>query len=218
MEKQLESRKKLSENQLPDLSFETKARNLGYENIAGVDEAGRGPLAGPVVVAAVVLTADLPCELEELNDSKKLTEKKRERLFGIIKKNVRAYRIQVISAKIIDQINILQATFLGMKQVIQKMSVEVNYILVDGNQYPFGDFPGEPIVRGDSQSLSIAAASVLAKVTRDRIMVGYDKRYPQWDFKKHKGYPTKNHRDAVHKFGLSPIHRRSFHIKKDISD
>lgn len=193
----------------PSLSYEQKAWKNGHQLVAGVDEAGRGPLAGPVVVAAVILgpSWDETCPL---NDSKKLSLAMRESLFDTIRKNVLAYRIVAISPKIVDRLNILQASLFGMERSVRELKTRPDYVLVDGNKYPSLDLPGEPIVKGDSLSMSIAAASILAKVARDRVMVGYNRVYPNWGFERHKGYPTVQHRNAVAEHGLSPIHRRSF--------
>ncbi|MBF0240079.1 MAG: ribonuclease HII [SAR324 cluster bacterium] len=198
-----------SPQNLPNLQIEQQAVSEGFRCIAGVDEAGRGPLAGPVVVAAVILGAHWDIS-HPLNDSKKLSEKQRELLFNIIRTQAQSYSIQVMSPAEIDKINILQATLTGMKLAVDKLRVHPDYVLVDGNQYPPLSIKGKTVVRGDAISMSIAAASVLAKVARDRIMKGWSKRYPEWDFEQHKGYPTAKHRQAIQIHGLSPIHRRSF--------
>lgn len=191
--------------------YENAARAKGFKAICGVDEAGRGPLAGPVCAAAVILPPD--CVIEGLNDSKKLSEKKREALFDVIKDKALAYSIAMASEKEIDEINILQATFLAMKRAVDSLSIKPDYILVDGNRDPLFDTETELVVKGDSLSASIAAASVLAKVTRDRFMLEIDKKYPQYQFSKHKGYGTKLHYEMIAEYGISDVHRRTF-LKK----
>ena len=194
-----------------DHSYEISAREKGYKFVCGIDEAGRGPLAGPVCAAAVILPEGI--EIEGLNDSKKLTEKKREKLFDIIKEKAVAYAIAFADEKEIDEINILQATFLAMKRAFDALEVKADYALVDGNRMPKLDSDGETIVSGDALSPSIAAASILAKVTRDRLMVEYDKKYPQYQFAKHKGYGTKVHTEAIKEHGPCDIHRLTFLTK-----
>ncbi len=191
--------------------YENAAREKGYKAICGVDEAGRGPLAGPVCAAAVILPPD--CVIEGLNDSKKLSEKKREALFDVIKNEALAYSIAMASEKEIDEINILQATYLAMKSAVDSLSIKPDYILVDGNRDPMFGTDTELVVKGDSLSASIAAASVLAKVTRDRFMLEIDKKYPQYQFSKHKGYGTKLHYEMIAEYGISDVHRRTF-LKK----
>ena len=180
----------------------------GYKAICGVDEAGRGPLAGPVVAAACILPID--CEIEGLNDSKKLTEKKREQLFEEIKEKAIAYSIASASNEEIDEFNILNATMLAMVRAIETLPKKADYALVDGNCIRNFPIPGMTIVKGDAKSPSIAAASILAKVTRDRLCMEMDEKYPEYNFKKHKGYPTKEHRELVIKYGPCPIHRKTF--------
>ena len=194
-----------------DYTFEHQAQEQGFSIVCGVDEAGRGPLAGPVCAAAVILPEGI--EIEGLNDSKKLTEKKREKLFDIIKEKAVAYAIAFADEKEIDEINILQATFLAMKRAFDALEVKADYALVDGNRMPKLDSDGETIVSGDALSPSIAAASILAKVTRDRLMVEYDKKYPQYQFAKHKGYGTKVHTEAIKEHGPCDIHRLTFLTK-----
>ena len=191
--------------------YENAARAKGFKAICGGDEAGRGPLAGPVCAAAVILPPD--CVIEGLNDSKKLSEKKREALFDVIKDKALAYSIAMASEKEIDEINILQATFLAMKRAVDSLSIKPDYILVDGNRDPLFGTETELVVKGDSLSASIAAASVLAKVTRDRFMLEIDKKYPQYQFSKHKGYGTKLHYEMIAEYGISDVHRRTF-LKK----
>ena len=189
----------------------TLERNLiigGSPIICGVDEAGRGPLCGPVVAAAVILPRDTV--LEGLNDSKKLTEKKREALFDIIKEKAIAYAIAEASPAEIDEINILNASMLAMRRAVTALPVKADFALIDGNCSRGFDIPTETVVKGDAKSASIAAASILAKVTRDRQCIELDKEYPEYNIAKHKGYPTKEHMDAVRKYGPAPIYRMSF--------
>lgn len=176
--------------------------------ICGVDEAGRGPLCGPVSVAAVIMPKGLV--IDGVNDSKKLTEKKREELFEIIIKNAIAYSIVFEDEKTIDEINILNATLLGMNKAINNLNPKADFALIDGNRNKGIEIPNKTIVKGDSRSHSIACASVLAKVARDRLLLEYDKKYPEYGFKNHKGYGTKAHYEAIEKYGILPIHRRSF--------
>ena len=192
--------------------YEHAAQEQGFELICGVDEAGRGPLAGPVCAAAVILPPDL--EIEGLNDSKKLTEKKRDALYDIITEKAVAYGIAMATEQEIDEINILQATFLAMRRAVEQLSVRPSFVLVDGNREPdLGDLPLKTVVKGDSLSANIAAASILAKVTRDRYMEMLDEQYPQYLFKVHKGYPTKKHVEALLEHGPSEVHRQTF-LKK----
>ena len=194
---------------MPDLEYEKAARKGGFNLICGVDEAGRGPLAGPVCAAAVILPEN--CEIEGLNDSKKLSEKKREELFPIIKEKAIAYAIAFGTVEEIEEVNILEATYIAMNRAIDSLEVSADYALIDGNRVPKGiKIPCETVVKGDSKSLSIAAASVLAKVTRDRLMLDFDKEYPQYKFAAHKGYGTKAHYEAIAEHGVCPIHRLSF--------
>ena len=174
---------------------------------AGCDEVGRGPLAGDVVAAAVILGPSIP---EGLNDSKKLTERKRERLFDEIKASAVAWSIGRASVEEIDRLNILNASLLAMKRAVESLSPLPDYVLVDGNKLPTWQFPAEAIVGGDGSIPCISAASVLAKVTRDREMLELDEKYPGYGLAKHKGYPTAQHLDALSRLGVAPIHRRSF--------
>ena len=183
--------------------------NVTY--ICGVDEAGRGPLAGPVCAAAVILPRDL--EIPGLTDSKKLTDKKRRELFPIIKEQAIAYGIGFASEQEIDEINILQATFLAMQRAIDQLEGKADMALIDGNRQKDFGLPAVTVVKGDSLSASIAAASVLAKVTRDDLMLEMAETYPEYGFEIHKGYGTKAHYEALRKYGASPIHRQSF-LKK----
>ena len=192
--------------------YELDAMEKGYDVICGVDEAGRGPLAGPVCAAAVILPRGI--EIEGLNDSKKLTDKKRRELYDIICEKAIAYGIAFADHKEIDEINILQATFLAMRRAVEQLSVKPQLALVDGNRDPLLDgIEVKTIVKGDSLSASIAAASILAKVTRDRYMEEQAEIYPQYGFSVHKGYGTKAHYAALTQYGACPIHRLSF-LKK----
>lgn len=193
------------------LEFEKQALMEGYSIVCGIDEAGRGPLAGPVVAAAVVLPQGH--FIEGLNDSKKLTEKKRETLFDIICTEAVSYGIGFASEGEIDEINVLQAAFLAMRRSFEALSVRPDIALIDGNQKPGLTVPERTVIKGDAKSASIAAASVLAKVSRDRYMKEVDAAYPQYRFAKHKGYGTKLHYEMIEKYGVSPVHRRSF-LKK----
>ncbi len=196
---------------MPDSSFENAARADGYSVICGIDEAGRGPLCGPVCAAAVILPPD--CVIDGLNDSKKLSEKKREVLFDVITDRAVSYGIAMATAKEIDEINILQATFLAMRRAVAALSVQPDCALIDGNGKPGLAMEQRTIVKGDSKSVSVAAASILAKVTRDRYMLLMDEQYPQFGFAAHKGYGTKLHYERIKQFGLCPEHRRTF-LKK----
>ena len=195
---------------MPDLFFEKNLVESGYKYVAGVDEAGRGPLAGPVVAAAVILPENFNCD--QLNDSKKLSPSKREKIYNelmnVDSKVISAF--SVIDEVVIDQINILRATHMAMAQASSNLSIEPSFVIIDG--MPIKDFPfnNESIIKGDSKSLSIAAASVIAKVERDRIMLNYSKKYPEYKFEKHKGYGTKLHLEALKEFGPCKIHRKSF--------
>ena len=192
-----------------DYTHESAQIQKGFSLVCGVDEAGRGPLAGPVCAAAVILPQGL--EIEGLNDSKKLSEKRREGLYDVIKEKAVAYSIAFASVEEIEQYNILQATFLAMTRAVEGLSVKADFALIDGNKIPPAlPVPAEYLIGGDALSASIAAASVLAKVTRDRLMVEMEDIYPGYDFKKHKGYGTKVHRDALLELGPCPIHRMSF--------
>lgn len=191
--------------------FENQAHADGYKIVCGVDEAGRGPLAGPVYAAAVIL----PDGLEDMgiNDSKKMTEKKREALFDIIVENATAYGIGFATEKEIDEINILNATFLAMKRAVEAMGVKPDLVLVDGNRKPGTGYEEITLVKGDAKSISISAASILAKVSRDRYMKELAERHPEYKFEQHKGYGTKLHYEMIEQYGILPDHRRSF-LKK----
>lgn len=186
--------------------YEHRYENLGY--ICGIDEAGRGPLAGPVVAGAVILPGD--CEILWLNDSKQLSEKKREALYEEIMEKAIAAEVGIVGPERIDEINILQATYEAMRQAIGKLKVRPQILLNDAVTIPDMEIPQEPIIKGDAKSLSIAAASVIAKVTRDRIMKEYDRMMPEYGFAGHKGYGSSAHIRAIREYGPSPIHRRTF--------
>jgi len=191
--------------------MERSLRQKGYALIAGVDEAGRGPLAGPVVAGAAVLRIDTP--IIDLKDSKLLSEKKREAVYEQVVKAALCYAFDVVDRDYIDEHNILNATLYAMKRAVDKLAVKPDFILVDALKIPGTDIPQQGIIHGDSLCACIAAASVVAKVERDRIMKDYDKIYPQYCFSKNKGYGTKEHINSIKKYGFSPIHRKSFSIK-----
>lgn len=197
-----------------NLEIEKKYFDLGYSKVAGVDEAGRGPLAGPVVAAAVLIDKNFVVDKEKwslLNDSKKISPKKREILFKIIKNNCQAVSIGIVSNQIIDKLNILQASFLAMKKAVENLQTKPDYCLIDGKlAIPDFNYNQKAIIGGDAKVFCIAAASIIAKVSRDYIMEKYDLKYPQYDFKKHKAYGTKLHLDKIKEFGPCPIHRLSF--------
>jgi len=197
---------------MPDFELEMQAAANGYKFVCGVDEAGRGPLAGPVCAAAVIL--DSNTELVGVNDSKKLSEKKREALFDVICSKAVAYSIAFASVEEIEEHNILNATYLAMNRAIDGLKINADFALIDGNRVPKDiKIDCQTVVKGDAKSLSIAAASILAKVTRDRLLLEYDKKYPEYNFAKHKGYGTAEHMDAIRKYGPSEVHRPSF-LKK----
>lgn len=188
--------------------YENLLKEKGYKAVCGIDEAGRGPLAGPVFAAAVILPDDLG-DLG-INDSKKLSEKKRDALFDIIKEKAIAWSVASASEQEIDEINILNATFLAMKRAVEGLSVKPDIALVDGNRKPGTGIEEMTLVKGDAKSISIAAASILAKVSRDRYLMELDEKYPEYQFKKHKGYPTALHYEMIKEHGISPVHRLSF--------
>lgn len=197
---------------MDNVEFDEQFRSNESFFLCGVDEAGRGPFAGPVCAAAVILPAGL--EIEGLNDSKKLSEKKREALFPIICEKALAYSIAFADVEEIEQLNILQATFLAMTRAVNGLSVKPDHILVDGNRVPPAlNISAQPLIKGDALSASVAAASVLAKVSRDRFMYELDRQYPEYGFAAHKGYGTAVHCDAILKYGVLPCHRPSF-LKK----
>ena len=188
--------------------FEKEATQKGYKNIAGIDEAGRGPLAGPVVSAAVILPDDF--SMTGVTDSKKLTPAKRERLYGPIYTHAVSVGIGIVDPIEIDRINILQASLLSMAMAAENLNPQPDCLLIDGTFSISSSLPQKPITKGDTLSISIAAASIIAKVTRDRLMECYHFYYPQFDFPRHKGYPTKAHKEAIRIFGSCPIHRQTF--------
>ena len=193
------------------LEFEKMAIAKGYKAVCGVDEAGRGPLAGPVCAAAVILPEGVM--IDGVNDSKKLSEKKREALFDVIREQSLAYSIAYATVAEIEEINILNAAMLAMKRAVEGLSVKADYAMIDGNRLPEIDIDSECIVKGDAKSMSIACASILAKVSRDRLLYKYAEEYPMYGFDKHKGYGTSAHREALLKYGPCPYHRKSF-LKK----
>ena len=193
---------------MPSFDIEKEKMSEGYKSICGCDEAGRGPLCGPVVAAACILPAGLV--LEGLNDSKKLTPKKRDLLFDAIRENAIAYAIAEASVEEIDELNILEATLLAMRRAIEGLSVKADFALIDGNVDRDFPIPARAVIHGDAISPSIAAASILAKVTRDRQCIELDRAYPQYGIAKHKGYGTKVHMDALREYGPAPIHRKQF--------
>ena len=198
-----------------NFDFEKKYWEAGFDNIAGVDEAGRGCLAGPVIAAAVILPKNII--IPKLDDSKKLSSKTREKLFPIIKEKAISYGIGIVDNNVIDKINILQATYRAMRLALYDLYPKPNFVLVDGRKIPELKFPQLGIIKGDSKSLSIAAASVLAKVTRDNLMVEFSQNHPVYKFEKNKGYGTKEHLSALKTFGICNIHRKSFEpIKSDL--
>ena len=188
--------------------YERAAIAAGHAIVAGVDEAGRGPLAGPVAVAAVILPQE--CYLPHLNDSKKLSHAVREELFAQIIEQAISYHVALMNAEMIDRMNILQATRTGMYEAIAALTPAPDEVLIDAVELPKLSMPSQSIIKGDAKSASIAAASILAKVTRDHLMESYDIQYPNYGFAKHKGYGTQEHIDAIRKYGICPIHRKSF--------
>lgn len=195
--------------------YEKQAMAEGYKVVCGVDEAGRGPLCGPVCAAAVILPLD--CEIEGINDSKKLSEKKRDMLYDIIKEKALAYSVVMVDAKTIDEINILQATFKAMREAVEGLSVRPDIALIDGNSKPGLSIVERTLIKGDAKSISVAAASILAKVTRDRYCLEMDEKYPEYKFAKHKGYGTKLHYEMIAEHGICPEHRRTF-LKKILGE
>ena len=201
-EKEFERLTKLKE-------MEKELYGKGFKNICGIDEAGRGPLAGPVVVAGVIMPQD--SMIEGVNDSKKVTEKRREKLYDLILDEAISYSVAIVGQDIIDEINILNATKQGVTQVVDELDIKPDLILVDALEHiNTRGIPYEPIIKGDAKCYNIAAASIIAKVTRDRIMREWDEIYPQYGFISHKGYGTAKHIAAIKQYGLCPIHRKSF--------
>ena len=202
------ARETLEQRWLRMSQIEEQLRKDGVFLIAGVDEAGRGPLAGPVAAAAVILPPD--ARILGLNDSKKLSERQRLALEPVIKETAVAWNVTIIDHRVIDRINILQATKLGMRQAVNALDPAAVYLLVDGMELEGIDLPQQGLIKGDARSVSIAAASVLAKTARDRLMIEYEAMYPGYGFAKHKGYPTADHKEALRRLGPSPIHRLTF--------
>jgi len=194
-------------------AFELARQQSGYKQIAGIDEAGRGALAGPVIAAAVILP--LNCNIDGLKDSKQLTPKQRDRLADEIHNVALSVGIGAADNRTVDRLNVLEATLFAMQNAIEKLTPQPDYLLVDGINLPTTAIPGEAIPKGDSRSYSIAAASIIAKTTRDRLMVEADRNYPNYGFPKHKGYPTSQHRQAIAQFGASEIHRQTFKLLPD---
>jgi len=194
-----------------DLMKEYERSHVNCAYICGIDEAGRGPFAGPVVAGAVILDWNNPDkEILYLNDSKKLSEKKREELYDVIMEKAISVGVGIVDSKTIDEINILQATYMAMRQAISKLTPQPGFVLADAVTIPGIDIPQEGIIKGDAKSVSIAAGSIIAKVTRDRMMYEFDKQFPEYGFASHKGYGTKAHIEAIKKYGMLDIHRRSF--------
>ena len=191
-------------------AFELTCQQSGYKQIAGIDEAGRGALAGPVIAAAVILPIN--CTLDGLNDSKQLSPKQRERLYGEIQRVAVSIGVGSVDNQVIDRLNILNATLLAMQQAVEKLTPQPDYVLIDGIHLPEVNIPSKAIPKGDTLSYSIAAASIIAKITRDRFMIALDHTYPNYGFLKHKGYPTSQHRQAIARFGASDIHRLTFKL------
>ena len=206
LKKQMEALEKEKQRTYALFSYEREYAD--YQMICGIDEAGRGPWVGPVVAGAVILPKD--CDILYINDSKKLSEAKREELYEVIKEKAVAWAVGVVSEKRIDEINILQATYEAMREAISKLKVQPDLLLNDAVIIPKVDLPQVKIIKGDAKSASIGAASIMAKVTRDRMLIEYDKLYPEFKFAKNKGYGTKDHIEALLKYGPTPIHRRSF--------
>ena len=193
---------------MPSFDIEKAKQELGFQYVCGIDEAGRGPLCGPVVAAACILPVDV--DIPKLNDSKKLTPKVRMELFEQIQENALAYSIAYGTVEEINEINILEATLLAMRRAVEGLSIKPDYLIVDGNIFRNFDIPGESVVKGDAVSSSIAAASILAKVTRDLLCDDLDAEYPGYGIKQHKGYGTKAHMDALRQHGPTPCHRKQF--------
>ena len=203
-----------AENNLGQMDvFERACQRNGYRQIAGIDEAGRGALAGPVIAAAVILP--IHCSIEGLKDSKQLAPKQRDRLSDEIYGVAVSVGIGSVDNHLVDKLNVLEATLLAMRQAIEKLTPQPDYLLVDGINFPVTDIQGEAIKKGDSRSYSIAAASIIAKTTRDRRMIALDRSYPDYGFSQHKGYPTSQHRHAIARFGASDVHRHTFKLFPD---
>jgi ribonuclease HII len=195
----------------PDMLLFERELWQKYTNIAGIDEAGRGPLAGPVIAATVIIPHNF--SVEGIKDSKKLSAMQREKLYTEIMSHALSVGIGSASHEEIDALNILQATYLAMNRAVDNLKIVPDYLLIDGNGLPRNNFPKKAIVKGDNRSISIAAASIIAKVTRDRLLDDFDKMWPVYNFARHKGYPTREHILAIQKHGYCPIHRRTFQVK-----
>ncbi len=207
-EKKIEKYNKELERLENITKYERKYQSMGIKYVGGIDEVGRGPYAGPVVTACVILPEG--CMIEGVNDSKKLSQKKREELFNIIKDKALCIGVGIVDNYEIDEINILQATYKAMRIAVENMDIKPQQLLVDAVTIPDINIPQEPIIKGDAKSISIGAASIIAKVVRDRMMVEYAKKYPQYGFESNVGYGSKYHEEAIRKYGLCDIHRRSF--------
>ena len=222
VQKAIEKRKRAIQAELDEdcrleqmLRYEKELYKAGYQTIAGIDEVGRGPLAGPVVAAAVILPPG--CKIKGLNDSKKIPKKKHQEIYQAVLDKALAVGIGLIDNEIIDQVNIYEATKLAMKEGLSKLSLKPDYLLIDAMKLDI-DIPQESIIKGDANSLSIAAASIVAKVTRDKLMADYDKEYPGYDFAQNAGYGTKSHLQGLERHGVTPIHRKTFEPVKSMCE
>ena len=222
VQKAIEKRKRVIQAELDEdlrleqmLRYEKELYQAGYQTIAGIDEVGRGPLAGPVVAAAVILPPG--CKIKGLNDSKKIPKKKHQEIYQAVLDKALAVGIGLIDNEIIDQVNIYEATKLAMKEALSKLSLKPDYLLIDAMKLDI-DIPQESIIKGDANSLSIAAASIVAKVTRDKLMADYDKEYPGYDFAQNAGYGTKSHLQGLERHGVTPIHRKTFEPVKSMCE
>jgi len=222
VQKAIEKRKRAIQAELDEdfrleqmLRYEKELYKAGYQTIAGIDEVGRGPLAGPVVAAAVILPPG--CKIKGLNDSKKIPKKKHQEIYQAVLDKALAVGIGLIDNEVIDQVNIYEATKLAMKEALSKLSLKPDYLLIDAMKLDI-DIPQESIIKGDANSLSIAAASIVAKVTRDKLMADYDKEYPGYDFAQNAGYGTKSHLQGLERNGVTPIHRKTFEPVKSMCE
>ena len=222
VQKAIEKRKRAIQAELDEelrleqmLRYEKELYKAGYQAIAGIDEVGRGPLAGPVVAAAVILPPE--CKIKGLNDSKKIPKKKHKDIYQAVMDKALAVGIGLMDSEIIDQVNIYEATKLAMKEALSKLSLKPDYLLIDAMKLDI-DIPQESIIKGDANSLSIAAASIVAKVTRDKLMADYDKEYPGYDFAQNAGYGTKSHLQGLERHGVTPIHRKTFEPVKSMRE
>lgn len=222
VQKAIEKRKRAIQAELDEelrleqmLRYEKELYKAGYQAIAGIDEVGRGPLAGPVVAAAVILPPE--CKIKGLNDSKKIPKKKHNEIYQAVLDKALAVGVGLMDNEIIDQVNIYEATKLAMKDALSKLSLKPDYLLIDAMKLDI-DIPQESIIKGDANSLSIAAASIVAKVTRDKLMADYDKEYPGYDFAQNAGYGTKSHLQGLERHGVTPIHRKTFEPVKSMCE